>query len=92
MSTAEELYRNSLVASTKLMSKEQFESIKFAFKASGEEGVNPIDLTFAKVDFKQVLGEAAEALLKMAASQKIVDESDKVARIALSLKYQVICD
>lgn len=53
----------------------------------GEEGVEPIDLTFAKTDFKQVQGPTAEALLKMAASQKIADERESAARISMSLKY-----
>lgn len=54
MTKAEELYRNSLVYSAKLMSKEAFEFVKFAFKAQAEKEEEPIDLTFGKADFKQV--------------------------------------
>ena len=67
--------------------------MSFRFK-SEEDPVtkNAINLEFTKLDFEEATGEAAETVIKFAAMKKIQETKDKAAQIALSLKYQVLCD
>ena len=63
----QELYRNSLVLASKLMSQDEFTNLKFSFKTKAEDTHEALDLEFSKADFQQVQGEAAaQNLFKMA--------------------------
>ena len=62
-----ELYRNTLVCETKLMTRAEFDQLKFSFKTKPSENGQEIDLNFTHVDFHVVEGDAAKNLIKMAA-------------------------
>ena len=66
-----ELFRNNLVSSTRLMTREQFESVLFEFKSTNTDDNEEIKLTFEKQDFQKVEGADATALFKSAAYKKI---------------------
>ena len=72
----EDIFRNQLVYSTKLMPASELDNIKFFFKT----GVDPetsqkIDLNFARADFTEVQGVSGQSLFKMAVFNEL--ESSK---------------
>ena len=68
-----ELYRNTLIFQTRIMSKEAFESVQYEFKTKPDPKTGEkIELSFSKADFKLVESEkAASALIKQAAYHRL---------------------
>ena len=66
-----ELFRNQLVADTIIIQASELSNLKFQFKTLEANSQEALDLEFNQADFTQVDGEAAEALFKMAAHNKI---------------------
>ena len=87
-----ELFRNSLLYSTRLMTAEEFESVAFAFSTSASDGKESLDWRFEKQDFKLVEGDQADALFKMAVYREIQKEDSGEKRKNMSVKHQVLCD
>ena len=67
ISNEKEVFRNTLISSTKLCSAAEFESISFFFKTEwDQETEQAFDMSFTKADFKKVEdAAAAEGLFKM---------------------------
>ena len=64
---AAEIFRNSLIYSTKLIMAKDLAAITFRFKtAEDPETRQKIELDFTQIDFKKIEGAAGEALFKMA--------------------------
>lgn len=90
----EDIFRNQLVYSTKLIPAAELANIKFFFKTGVDPDTNQkIELNFARADFTEVQGATGQSLFKMAVfneleSKKKTDEE----RIAMSLKYQVLSE
>jgi len=90
----EELYRNSLVLASKLMTREEFTNPKFSFLTKAEDTQEALNLEFSKADFQQVQGEtAAQNLFKFVAFHEIekLKLHERERQKELSLKYQVLC-
>ena len=65
-SLASDIFRNSLVFDTTLVQASELPNIKFFFKTGADPDTgSSIDLNFVKVDFKEITGEAGEALFKL---------------------------
>ena len=52
MSAPEEIYRNTLIFATKLMSREEFSALEFFFKTKSEDTREALDLHFTRADFQ----------------------------------------
>ena len=87
-----EVYRNTLITQCRLMSSSEFERLQFNFKAQEGESGEELRLQFAKEDFEQLEGSSAESLIKTAVHSELEKMSDKEARVAMSVQYQVLCD
>ena len=92
LSEPQELYRNIIIQTSKLMNNSVFEELKFTFQANPSEFGEALNLNFQKSDFVEVKGNAADNLVKMAANKEILDCGDMNVAKELSLKYQVLCD
>ena len=66
-----ELFRNMLLYSTHLMTEQEFQSVSFAFFTSAADSKESMNLTFENRDFKQLEGDKADALFKMAIHNEI---------------------
>lgn len=51
-----EVYRNTLIHDTRLMTIAEFDALKFHFKATEEKSKEILDLNFSKDDFRKVTG------------------------------------
>ena len=87
LSASEELYRNTLVVAAKLMTVEQFNQLKFHFRARNSETNEKLDIEFTKDVFAEVKGEAAANLIKMAAFNEIEGTRDVSRQKELSIKH-----
>ena len=90
----EDIFRNQLVYSTKLITASELADIKFFFKTGVDPETNQkIELNFSRADFTEVQGAAGQSLFKMAVYNELESKKqDDEKRIAKSLKYQVLCD
>ena len=94
LSEPEELYRNSLVLATKLMTQEEFANLKFSFMTKAEDTQEALNLEFSRADFQRVQGgTAAQNLFKFVAFHEIekLKLHERERQKELSLKYQVLC-
>ena len=66
-----ELFRNTLLYSTHLMTEQEFQSVSFKFLTSAADSKESLNLNFVNGDFKQLEGEKADALFKMAIHNEI---------------------
>ena len=51
LTEAEEIYRNTLISSSRLMNAEELAALKFTFQARPNEEGEPIELNFTPADF-----------------------------------------
>lgn len=88
------IFRNSLVFDTKLIQASELPNIKFFFKTGADpETGSSIDLNFARVDFKEITGEAGKALFKLGVFNWLENKGlEEAKRKEASLKHQVLCD
>ena len=83
-----EVYRNTLIYDSRLMSAAEFDALKFNFKATEEQTKETLDLTFSKDDFREVTGQAAQMLFKMAVYGEIEsDRTDETQKKAMSIEH-----
>ena len=66
-----EIYRNTLVCPSKIMSEAEFGDLTFTFKAKQSESGEVLDLNFTKADFVEVEGAYAKNMFKIAANEAI---------------------
>ena len=93
----EDIYRNTLIYKTKLISASDLPTVQFWFRADedSDEARDPIDLSFSRADFKMIDGPAGQALFKLAVFNWLEDKETGAngdQRIEVSLKHQVLCD
>ena len=83
-----EVYRNTLIHDTRLMTIAEFDALKFHFKATEEKSKEILDLNFSKDDFRKVTGQAAQMLFKMAVYGEIESKRiDETTKRAMSIEY-----
>lgn len=94
LSQQADIFRSTLISSTKFCDASEFESLRFFFKSQAESATGqPIDLTFSKVDFRKVENATtAEGLFKLAVYNHITDNNengnlDAKGKERLSLEY-----
>ena len=83
-----------MIFKSAIVSKEEFQQFKFGFSSIEDPTIGqPIQRQFNANEFRQVkAGSASIALFQMAALNRINEEFLIEMKIALSLKYQVLCD
>jgi hypothetical protein len=88
-----EVFRNQSIISTRIISKDSLEKLKFGF-SSAEDPLTkePINMEFTGLDFTEVTGDAGEALVKFAALRQIQKTLNEQEQVSMSLKYKVLCD
>ena len=83
-----EVYRNTLIYDTRLLTIAEFEALNFHFKATEEKSKETLDLTFKKDDFREVTGQAAQMLFKKAVYGEIEsDRTDETQKKAMSIEH-----
>ena len=71
MENKKELFRNTLLYSTHLMTEQAFQSVSFKFFTSAAGNQESMNLIFENKDFIELEGDKADALFKMAIHNEI---------------------